>query len=319
MRGEVCDIKKKLKLLAIVLGIIGIFVLLIYFGIFWRTMLCLLILIVVILHFSVTVHLKVSRAEGIDIKAKWLFLTLYPRRQKKAPAAVTGPPEENVPEDYDIPEDLDALIESLEKSDEEEEASASEEIKSEEAERPEEAPTEEKSEPETEDKPEDEKPEEDKPKEEKAEEPPKEKGKGKIAALKEKFNKIRPYIPIGWKAVKKFCKAIRFEGIDIWGVVGRFDAHEAAIYYGIVQKIVFDLLAKLGLIFTLKIKRVDINCCFVQNKIDGAAEVTVRVRPSTLIAIAFCTLVNFLIVFFRERRKRKKAAKEAAAAPAAAA
>ncbi|MBR6874444.1 MAG: hypothetical protein IKN17_13140, partial [Ruminococcus sp.] len=138
----------------------------------------------------------------------------------------------------------------------------------------------------------------------------KEKSKGKLAALKEKFERIKPYIPIGWKAVKKFCKAIRFEGVEIQADVGRFDAHEAAIYYGAVQGALFDLLGKIAAIFTLKLKRADVICHFNENKLDGFAELTVRVRPSTLIAIAFCTAVNFLRVFLRERRKRKKAAKQ---------
>ena len=304
------NIKKKAKLIGIILAVIAVFVLLIYFGIFWRTMMGLLVLIVVLLHFSVSIHLKASRAEGIDISAKYLFLTLYPRKQKssspkkeKAPPAVREdfpefeddltddlPDAEDDGDDEEVPNvDISELINEAEKIDKQEAAEsgspAPEKGKKGKAKKEKKAP---------------------------AHEAPssKEKSKGKLAELKEKFEKIKPYIPIGWKAVKKFCKAIRFEGVEVQAEVGRFDAHEAAIYYGAVQKIVFDILSKIALFFTLKLKRADVYCRFGENMIDGRAELTVRVRPSTLIAIAFCTGINALRVFLRERRKRKKAQKE---------
>lgn len=307
----VSDIKKKLKLIGIILAVIAFFAVLIYFRIFWWTMLGLLVLIVVLLHFSVSIHLKASRAEGIDIKAKWLFLTLYPRGKKKdnKPIPIDDFAGDGFEDFSDLP-DIEPPSEDDSSGEKpptvEELAAAAEKIDKEEAESP---PEGEKSEDEPSEKPSEDKPAKKKKEKLKKDEAPKEKGKGKIAALKEKFNKIRPYIPIGWKAVKKFCKAIRFEDVDLRAEVGRFDAHETVIWYGAIEKVMFDILSKIGLIFTLKVKHADVRCDFGENKIDGAAELTVRVRPSTMIAIAFCTGVNFLIVFFRERRKRKKAAK----------
>ena len=297
---------KKIKLIGILLAVIAVFAVLIYFHIFWWTMLGLLVLIVVLLHFSVAVHVKASRAEGIDIKAKYLFLTLYPKKDKPKPAPELQPVTDiNVFEPEDEEDDEDLSGEELEnpKADIEALVNEAEKVDSEEAKEPFEP-----------------KPEKKKKKAEEAApaEPAEEKGQGKLAGLKARYNKIKPYIPLGWKAVKKFCKAIRFEGVDVTVDVGRFDAHEAAIYYGMVQAAVFDVLSKIAAIFTLKLKRADVRCCFCENKIDGQAELTVRVRPSTLIAIAFCTGINFLRIYFRERRKRKKAAKAEAAAQAAA-
>ena len=299
------SIKSKGKLIAAVLAVIAVFALLIWLHIFWWTMLALLVLIVVLLHFSVTVKLKASRADGIDIRAKWLFLTLYPWGKKSAPEQEHAPPA--VIDDDSIFDDLDDLEDDFD-----DEPAAPEEV------------SEDTAAPDEEDKPEEESSEdekieekEDKP-EPAADEPEKKKSggglKGKIASIKAKFEKIKPYIPIAWKAVRKFMKAIRFEDVDLWAEVGRFDAHEAAIYYGAVQKLVFGTLEKIGLLFTLKVKRADVRCCFCENKIDGGIEMTVRVRPSAMIAIAFCTGVKFLITFLRQRKKRKKAGKAAAAA-----
>lgn len=309
-------IKRKLKLIGIILAVIAVIAGLIWLGIFWWTMLGLLILIIVLLHFSVTLRLSASRSEGIDISAKWLFLTLYPRGKKKE----THPSEKISSEDFDqllaedlglppdIDDDDDIVITELSEttgSSEKQEEEASDTDTGEET-----SPSEEKpAEGEDADKP-DEKPEgKEKDKKEK-----KEKGPGKIAAFKAKIAMVKPYIPLGWKTVKKFCKAVRFQDVDLQADVGRFDAHEAAIYYGIAQRAMFSILSKIGMIFTLKVKQAEVRCHFCENKLDGSARLTVRVRPSTMIAIAFCAGVNFLIIFLRERRKKKEAAKANAAA-----
>ncbi|MBQ9375774.1 MAG: DUF2953 domain-containing protein [Ruminococcus sp.] len=140
----------------------------------------------------------------------------------------------------------------------------------------------------------------------KKEKPPREKKESKLASFKEKYYKYKPYFPMGWKYFKKLLKAIRITGVKINLDVGREDAHEAAIYYGAVEGIVFNTLGQLSNMFTVKIKRADVNCVFTKNIIDGSAECYVRVRPSTIIAIAVCVGVNFLVIYLKQRRANKK-------------
>ena len=298
---------KKGKLIGAVIAVIAVIALLIYLGIFWWTMLGILAVIIILMHFSLSINVKASRAEGVKITAKYLFLTLYPRKKSSQPAKPNAPPA------YEYNDDDFSELDDIEDADEDEPESCDEPP---ETEPPTPALTEssDKAEAVSEKKAKAEKQKPDKKESKKEDKLAGPKPKGKLAALKEKFELVKPYIPIGWKAVKKFCKAIRFEGVDIWAEVGRFDAHEAAIYYGAVQGALFDLLGKIALFFTLKLKRADVRCCFGENKLDGAAELTVRVRPSTLIAIAFCTGIKFIITFFKERKKRKQAAKANATA-----
>ena len=135
---------------------------------------------------------------------------------------------------------------------------------------------------------------------------PAEKGgkKSSLASLKAKYLRIKPYIPTTWKYFRKLLKAVRIsvDGADI--VVGREDAHEAAIYYGIVQNIAAKLFTFLAAFFTLKVKRFDVDCVFIRNAFDGRGDLSVRVRPSAVIAIVVCFAVNFLII----RHKTKKSA-----------
>lgn len=135
------------------------------------------------------------------------------------------------------------------------------------------------------------------------------KKKSKLDELKAQYKKVKPYIPMGWKYFKKLLKAVRFTDTRIVLDVGKEDAYEAAMLYGKVQAGLFNTIAMLAGIFTVKLKKADINCIFDEKKFGYDVHTIVRVRPSTLIAIAFCMGVNFLKIYLSGRRKKKRAAK----------
>lgn len=137
----------------------------------------------------------------------------------------------------------------------------------------------------------------------------KEKKKSKFYELKAQYKKVKPYIPMGWKYFKKLLKAIRFTDTRIVLDVGKEDAYEAAMLYGKVQAGLFNTIAILAGVFTVKLKKADVNCIFDEKKFGYDVHTLVRVRPSTLIAIGFCTGVNFLKIYLSGRRKKKRAAK----------
>lgn len=127
-----------------------------------------------------------------------------------------------------------------------------------------------------------------------------------LQKLKKRYRQIKPYLPMGWKYFKKLLKAVRITGIDVNVDVGREDAHEAAIYYGTVQGVLFNLLGILSNVFTVRIKKANVNCNFIKSTIDGEGECYVKVRPSTMIAIAFCVAVNFGFIFIKQKIKNKR-------------
>ena len=135
------------------------------------------------------------------------------------------------------------------------------------------------------------------------------KKKSKLDELKAQYKKVKPYIPMGWKYFKKLLKAIRFTDTRIVLDVGKEDAYEAAMLYGKVQAGLFNTIAILAGVFTVKLKKADVNCIFDEKKFGYDVHTLVRVRPSTLIAIGFCTGVNFLKIYLSGRRKKKRAAK----------
>lgn len=295
---------------------------------------------VILLHFSLTAHIKIS-GSGIDVKAHYLWFTLYPRKPKKPKKRRSEPPQsfeyESLDDDLNVDDD-NAFEDIVPQADDESEPAAEEETapdvsissaaedtdietaaehdkfgmdkleESFEEEDEEELP------PSKKDKIKDKiktsaKTKKKREKRSKAEKKPKNKPEGKLQKLKDKYNKIKPYVPTGWKACKKMLKTIRFEDLRAVVNVGRFDAHEAVIYYGALQGAMFNLLGTVSGIFTVKVKKAQVNCVFTQNTISGEFETDIRIRPSAVIALGVCTGVNFLIVFLKQRRKNKRAEK----------
>lgn len=255
-------------------------------------LLLLIAIIVILLHFSVYAYVRLDN-DGFFVKVKYLFFNIYPRKKKpkkvkkrkNATKIINGEKDSN----NDVKDNLDDdfkqehFAEAVKKDVAIETITENSENKVTEAEY--EAKVATKIKKQTADK-----------NEIKADK------NSKWQEIKEKYYKIKPYLPMGWKYFKKLLKAIRITDLRINIDVGREDAHEAVIYYGTVQGALFNTLAVLANVFEMKIKKADVNCIFSKNIADGNGECYIRVRPSTVIAIAVCVAINFLIVYCKQKK-----------------
>ncbi|MBO4867397.1 MAG: hypothetical protein J5582_12700 [Ruminococcus sp.] len=315
-----------------------------------KILLIIIAVIVILLHFSVIVFVRGGTSGKFEIRVKYLWITLYPRKKKpKKPKKKRRKKARK--EDKKEKKEEDILEEALDESAEEvptfedvqivteaDDNSAVESISEDKSSETvtetvaEESAEEETSAKETaeisEDKPESTesdgkktKRRKKKKKEKKKEEKPKdddseseEKG-SKLDGLRKKWEFIKPYIPPALKYTRKFMKAIRLEDISIQIETGKEDAAESATFYGKLQAALFNTLNLLAMIFTVRVKEANVKCLFNVKKLDAEGEVTVKVRPSTMIAIAFCLLFCAAKIFIpykiKQRRARKKAKKEA--------
>lgn len=287
-------------------------------------LLALIVVVVILLHFSVTAYIK-ANSDGFDIRIKYMFFTVYPRPPKSKKQKIKTKKiknkkktedlfEDNIDEDF-ADTDIDNSHEQVVSEDInnaeisgvteevgrfESETHSADKFGFEELEKSfntdnsqndlyKKIPA-------------------DKKKyrsEKRVKNKVKKSGGGFFTGLKEKYELVKPYIPMGWKYFKKLCKTIRFTDIRINLTVGREDAHEAAVFYGALQGVLFNFLGTFANIFTVKIKKANVNCVFTKNTISGEAEAAVRLRPSAIIALAVCIAVNFLIIFIKQRRKNK--------------
>lgn len=299
--------------------------------------------IVILLHFSLTAQIDLNK-KGFDLKVRYMFFDIYPRKPKKKKQKRSKKAE--LPEDSfdDFEEFEDDIEENLPIPQNDDTSDKTGEVSEQIAEaKPEKIANNEADEnisvAEVEDKQEDisdtdtnvEAGEDDKPEkitvkqekkgfagklfhkknkgEKKSASKSKGKKKSKLDELKAQYKKVKPYIPMGWKYFKKLLKAVRFTDTRIALDVGKEDAYEAAMLYGKVQAGLFNTIAMLAGIFTVKLKKADVNCIFDEKKFGYDVHTIIRVRPSTLIAIAFCMGVNFLKIYLSGRRKKKRAAK----------
>lgn len=289
----------------------------------------LIALIVILLHFSVTVEIKGGTNSDFVLKIKYMGFTVYPRppkkkKKKSAKSKKNRKARENLKEftdnleddfdgeDRDEQQDLTADTEQIadfaeisQKEETESLSQMSENTLTAGGDKPADSPAE-QSKSEVSKK-------SDKGKKQKAVKRRKEKSKksdsksgGKLDDLKQKYYMIKPYIPMGWKYFKKLLKTIRFTNTKIDIVTGKEDAYESAMFYGKIQAALFNVLAVISGIFTVKLKKADVHCVFNEKKLEANGETVVRVRPSAMIAIAVCIAVSFLKIFLRQRREKKK-------------
>lgn len=312
-----------------------------------KILLIIIAVIVILLHFSVIVFVRGGTNSKFEIKVKYLWITLYPRKKKpKKPkkkrrkkAAEEEKKEEDILDEAleesaeEVPEFEDAEIVTDEEFEdispaesiaEDKPAETLSEESTEDTSAEEETSVEEVSDDTPEDTPDDgkkkkrrrkkkEKKKEDKP--QKEDDSENEEKTGKLEGLKKKWEFIKPYIPPAWKYSRKFMKAIRIEDVRIQIESGKEDAAESATFYGKLQAALFNTLNLLAMIFTVRVKEANVKCLFNVKKLGADGEATIKVRPSTMIAIAFCLLFCAAKIFIpyklKQRRARKKAEKEA--------
>lgn len=291
--------------------------------------------IVIALHFSVTAEISVDK-KNVNLKITYLWFTVYPRppkKPKKKRKKKTGKKHTDISEksiDETLPESsqtdgppeipieqlLEKEAEEVEPTEDDLSGSEAEEVKKDAQEVTEEIPKEDEKEPEEEKTTEDKKEEDtehissDRPAEEKTKAKEK-KSKSKIDKVKDSWAKYKKYIPMGWKYFRKLLKTIRFTDTEIDLTVGKEDAYESALFYGKIQGLMFNLISVISGIFTVRIKKANVNCVFDKKTFDGAVRTKIRVRPSALIAVAFCMLVSFLKMYLPEVIKKRKARKKA--------
>ncbi|MBO6141287.1 MAG: hypothetical protein J6O40_05770 [Ruminococcus sp.] len=278
----------------------------------------LIALIVILLHFSITVSVSADKQNGVKISAKYLFLTLYPRKPKAKKAkkgkAKSEPQGEIQPlDEAELEAELARLDrEDLDDFDELFDDDAADDENS--------LPTVDSIEPQSK-KEAKAKAKQEKQKAKEAKKAAKQQkhkkdhqnkqkndpeSRGGIGGLVDKFNYYKPLFPMGWKYFKKLLKAIRIYDTELLLVTAKQDAYESAMFYGKLQAALNNALALICGIFTVRLKSVGVKCEFNDDKLDYYAGCKVRLRPSTVIAIAVCVLINYLLFRFKKKKEAKK-------------
>jgi len=283
----------------------------------------LIALIVILLHISVTVYLTADNKEGVKYTVKYLFFTIYPRKpkankskkkQKKKKEPDDIPPLDEAELEAELArldrediDDFDELFEDDGSSEAYEQMSTVDSI-----EPVDKKAARQRAKAEKKQAKQAKKAAKQAGKQEKEEaEDQKEQGgsRGGVGGLIDKFNYYKPLLPMGWRYFKKLLKAIRLYDTEVSLVTAKPDAYESAMFYGKLQIALNNAVTLLCGIFTVRIKALGIKCEFNDDKLDYHAAVKVKLRPSTVIAIAVCVLINYLLFRFKKKREAKRNAR----------
>ncbi len=130
------------------------------------------------------------------------------------------------------------------------------------------------------------------------------KKQGKLSQIKEKWTMIKPYAPLTWKTLRRLLKKIRFYNTEIDIMLGNEDPYKAAVNYGYAKMALYQSLALLCMIFSIKIKSCDLNTEFTEKKLEVKLSGNVYIRVSTILGILLCYGVKMLKIYLSERSKK---------------
>ena len=117
---------------------------------------------------------------------------------------------------------------------------------------------------------------------------------GKLDELKQKWQEVKPFVPVAKKGFKKLLRLIRLRQLDIWLKVGGEDAYEAGMNFGRANQVFYPALSLVCCIFSVKIKHTEIRCDFEHEGFDFGGSVLVLVRPAAVLGLAIYLGINYL-------------------------
>lgn len=122
-----------------------------------------------------------------------------------------------------------------------------------------------------------------------------------------------------WRAadrpVLKIFKGIKLSDLYIDFIIADEDAYKCALNYGRISGAVFNLLGWLSVLFTVKLKTIDVNAGFALDKSRWDAAVKVSFRLGTLVIAGLWFLITYIFRYFipgklRDRKIRRFAARQ---------
>ncbi len=110
----------------------------------------------------------------------------------------------------------------------------------------------------------------------------------------------------------KIFKGFHFDDVFIDFIIADDDAHKCALSYGKMCAAVYNGLAQLSELFTVRLKTVDVNAGFALDDSRWDAGAKLRFRPCTVVIAGLWFLITYIFkVFIPDRLRRRKARKAA--------
>lgn len=131
--------------------------------------------------------------------------------------------------------------------------------------------------------------------------------------LTDKIDFILSTIDVAWSPLKRIFKGFRFSDLYIDFIIANEDAYKCAINYGRFCGIIYNGIATLSRIFTVRLKTVDIQAGFGLKKGRWDASLSLDFRAGTVVIAGFAFLITFIFKVFIPSKLSKRKIKKSAA------
>lgn len=134
-----------------------------------------------------------------------------------------------------------------------------------------------------------------KPEKRKKNEKPKKAEKSKSRTPKQYWETFRDVTGILPRPLRLLWKGISLRGLEIMVQVGRFDAKECAVAYGMTNAMVYTSLGVLQSTMRVKVRRVSVQCAFGQEKSQWIVRGKAQFCPLAAVAALLSFAIGYLM------------------------
>lgn len=132
--------------------------------------------------------------------------------------------------------------------------------------------------------------------------------------ITDKIDFILSTIDTAWSPLKRIFKGFRFSELYIDFIIANEDAYKCAVNYGRFCGVVYNGIALMSRIFTVRFKTVDIQPGFNLKKSRWDASFSLDFRAGTVVIAGLTFLITFIFKVFLPNKFKKRKLKKSAAA-----
>lgn len=132
--------------------------------------------------------------------------------------------------------------------------------------------------------------------------------------ITDKIDFILSTIDTAWSPLKRIFKGFRFSKLYIDFIIANEDAYKCAVNYGRFCGVVYNGIALMSRIFTVRLKTVDIQPGFSLKKSRWDASFSLDFRAGTVVIAGLAFLITFIFKVFLPNKFKKRKLKKSAAA-----
>lgn len=122
----------------------------------------------------------------------------------------------------------------------------------------------------------------------------------------EKIQFFKNLLETSKKGIRRLIKGIVIADIELDFIAADEDAYKAALFYGGLNMLVFNVISFLRIFFTLSIRKINITCGYNSSDSRYDGQCNIRMRPATVLLAGISILSRYLVNTYKINKQNKK-------------